>query len=165
MNNSIQTGKVITLTAPAGGVVSGVPVQIGQLLVVPVATVAQGLPFEGDTMGVFTLLKDTAQALTEGQLVYWDDTASEISTTAAGNLLAGFAIQDALAADATAPIRLDGIAQSSGRLGVFSNLNRPLPTAVGASLTSIVEIWNSTSKSPNFSDGIEWYTAAGVITT
>lgn len=55
MKNFIQDGSVLTLIAPAGGVVSGTPVAIGQLVVVPVTTVAAGLPFQGHAVGVFRL--------------------------------------------------------------------------------------------------------------
>ncbi len=112
MNNYLQPGDTITLTAPAGGVVSGTAYKIGQLLVVAAATVAATLPFEGAAVGVFTLPKDNTQAWTEGALLYWDDTAKELSTTATGNLLVGAAESAALAADTTGPIRLNGIASA-----------------------------------------------------
>ena len=53
--NYVQDGDVLTLTAPAGGVVAGVPVAIGQLVVVPLVTVAAGQPFAGRTDGVWNI--------------------------------------------------------------------------------------------------------------
>ena len=53
MNNYQQPGDVLELTAPAGGVTSGVPVQIGQLLVIPAVTVAATVAFNGQVVGVF----------------------------------------------------------------------------------------------------------------
>lgn len=53
--NYVQDGDVLTLTAPVGGVVAGVPVAIGQLVVVPLVTVAAGQPFAGRTDGVWNI--------------------------------------------------------------------------------------------------------------
>lgn len=111
MQNFIQPGDVLTLTAPAGGVVSGTAYKIGQLLVVAAITADAAAAFEGKTTGVFTLPKATAQAFAEGALVYWDNTAKKITTTALGNLLVGVAVAAALAADTTGLIRLDGVAR------------------------------------------------------
>lgn len=110
MNNYIQPGHVLTLTAPGGGVVSGQGVQIGQLFVVAAADAAATEPFEGQAVGVFTLPKNGAQAWTEGQLLYW--TGTEVNTTATGNLLIGAAAEDVLAAPTTGPVRLNGIASA-----------------------------------------------------
>ena len=112
MNNYLQPGTVLTLTAPTGGVVSGSVYKVGQLLVVAAATVAQTLPFEGQTEGVFTIVKVAGQAWTEGALVYWDDTAKNFTTTASGNLLAGVATAAALTAATSATVRLNGIGSS-----------------------------------------------------
>lgn len=112
MNNYLQSGQTMTFTAPSGGVSSGVGVQIGQLFVVPVADAAEGEPFAGKTCGVVTLPKDTADALTEGALVYWDAAEDRITTTASGSLLIGCAASDALAADTTGDVRLNGIARA-----------------------------------------------------
>jgi predicted RecA/RadA family phage recombinase len=111
MDNFLSEGHVMTLTAPSGGVVGGVAYKIGQLLVVAAATVAQTLPFEGKTTGVFTLPKDETESLTEGALVYWVEGADEITTTATGNVLVGVAALDAGGADPTCVIRLDGVAR------------------------------------------------------
>lgn len=64
--NFIQPGDVLTLTAPSGGVVSGTAYLIGGLLVVAQNTAAQGVAFEGRTVGVFTLPKATGQTWSEG---------------------------------------------------------------------------------------------------
>lgn len=113
MRNYIQPGNTITLTAPAGGVVAGGGYKIGQIFVVAVTDAAAGDPFEGMTEGVFDLPKNTAQALTEGALVYWDDTNDEVTTTTTGNLPIGVAVKAALAADAEGRIRLHGIGQGN----------------------------------------------------
>ena len=43
----MEDGNVLTLIAPAGGVQSGVPAVIGDLVVVPLVDAAEGEPFAG----------------------------------------------------------------------------------------------------------------------
>lgn len=113
--NYIQPGDCLTLTAPAGGVVAGTPVQIGQLLVVPTTTVAAGLPFEGCTEGVFDLPKVAAQAWTEGALIYWDNTAKNCTTVSTANLRLGTACFGGQAsADVIGRVRISGTAAPAG---------------------------------------------------
>ncbi len=157
MNNFIQPGKTLTLTAPAGGVVGGVAVQIGQLLVVASGTVDEFLPFEGATEGVFTLPKNNAEAFTEGQLVYWDGT--EMTTTAGINLLVGVAAEDATDVSTESRIRLDGVARFNGGQvpANFSNGTRPDPATQPIGFP----IYNTDDSAPNYSDGVIWRDAAG----
>jgi len=111
MKNRIKSGDTLTLTAPSGGVISGGFYKIGQLLVVAVATVAQGLPFEGAVTGEYASApKATGQAWTEGALVYWSTANSNFTTTSTSNLLAGVATVAAASGDTTGTVRLQGIA-------------------------------------------------------
>jgi predicted RecA/RadA family phage recombinase len=112
--NFIQPGECLTLTAPTGGVTAGTPVLIGALLVVPTTTVAQTLPFEGCTMGVFTLPKATGATWSEGQLLYWDDTAKKCTPTATSNTRIGCAVAAAASGDTTGKVRLNGAAAGAG---------------------------------------------------
>lgn len=105
-------GDIIELIAPAGGVVSGVPVEIGQMLVIPEVTAAATVTFAAAIRGVFTgLAKIGSQAWTQGQNIYWDDGNSRFTTVAAASLRAGVAI-DAVASGAgdttTGSVYLDG---------------------------------------------------------
>lgn len=111
MNNFVQRGDVITLTAPSGGVVSGGVYLIGGLLVVAAADVAQTLPFEGKVTGVFDVTKVGSQAWTEGAKVYWDNGNTRFTTTSGGNTLAGVAVAavGAGAGETTGRVRLDGV--------------------------------------------------------
>jgi len=108
MNNYNSPGDTLTLTAPAGGVVSGSVYKIGQLVVVAADTVAATLPFEGRRVGVFAgLPKDNGVAWVEGDPLYWDDGASDFTpTAAAGLVLAGTAAAAALLADTTGTVLL-----------------------------------------------------------
>jgi len=110
MNNFLKTGKIVTYTAPAGGVVSGTAYLIGSLLVVATNTVAQGLPFEGATFGIFTLPKAAGAAWTEGQLLYWDSANNNLVTAPSATARrVGAAAAAAAAADLTGACRLHGI--------------------------------------------------------
>lgn len=65
--NYVEDGKVLTMTAPAGGVTSGGLVLIGTLALVSLVDAAEGEQFAGHTGGVWTL--PVAAGLTEGAMV------------------------------------------------------------------------------------------------
>jgi predicted RecA/RadA family phage recombinase len=114
VKNYIQPGDVLPLTAPTGGVVAGTAYKIGQVLVIATASVAQGLPFEGKRQGVFEVAKVSAQAWTEGAVIYWDDTAKLFTTTATSNLAVGFAVAAAANPSSTGKVCLHGVAAPVG---------------------------------------------------
>lgn len=70
--NYVCTGSQMTFIAPAGGVVSGKPIKIVALTVVPLETAAAGAEFTGALGGVWTLPCDTVLAV--GAAVKWDGT-------------------------------------------------------------------------------------------
>ena len=109
MKNYTGSGNKLTLTAPAGGVTTGVALLIGSLLVVAESTAAAGATFVGVTTGEFTYAKVSAQAWAEGAKVYWDDTAKNFTTTATGNTLVGVAAAAAANPSSTGSVRLDGV--------------------------------------------------------
>lgn len=111
MNNYVQAGDVIELTAPVGGVVVDEPVLIGSLVVIPTVTAAATVKFSAKVTGVFEVPKATGTAWTEGAKLYWDVADGEFNTSSAGNTLAGVAATAAESADATGQIRLDGVAR------------------------------------------------------
>lgn len=84
MRNYVQPGDSLELTAPAGGVTSGVPKVIGDLFVVPSISAAAGSRFIGKTDGVFELPKVSAQAWTEGAAIYFNPGTGLCSTAGAG---------------------------------------------------------------------------------
>jgi len=104
-----QEGEVLALTAPSGGVVSGTPVLIGSLVVIPLVTAAEATKFSALVTGVATVPKATGTAWTEGLKLYWDVADTEFNTSASGNTLAGVAATAAASGDATGQIRLDGV--------------------------------------------------------
>lgn len=105
MKNFVQPGDVISVTAPAA-VAAGVGVLVGSLFGVAVNTAANGAAVEIATRGVFDLAKTTAEAWTQGQRLYWNDTTKAVTTTASTNKLIGVAAQAQLAGDTVGRIML-----------------------------------------------------------
>lgn len=103
--NYVQKGDRLTAAAPSGGAVSGNAYLFGSLLGVCETSAAEGVETVFVLVGVFTLPK-AAGAVTLGALLYWDNTAKNLTTTATDNTLVGKAFAAAQSGDATATIRL-----------------------------------------------------------
>jgi len=85
--NQVQEGKILTLVAPSGGVVSGVGYVIGSLFVVAMVTAAEGASFAAATEGVFEMPKAThasSKAFTAGEHVWYNNTTKVWDKTGAG---------------------------------------------------------------------------------
>lgn len=109
MKTYIQPGDVLEFTAPAGGVVAGTGVKIGDILVIPTVTAAAGALFTGHRVGVVEHAKLAAQAWTEGQQVNWDNTAKVFTTVTTGNFRAGVAAAAAANPTTTGKVVLSGV--------------------------------------------------------
>lgn len=111
MKNFIQAGNVLTAAAPAGGVASGDPVQIGSLFGVAATDAEAGAEVELAVTGVFTLPK-AAVAASAGDIAYYDASAVDVTTTddTGANSRVGIFTEDADSGAATARVRLDGAA-------------------------------------------------------
>ncbi len=108
--NFKQPGDILTLTAPAGGVVSGGLYIIGGMAVVALTTAGAGVSFAGQKEGVFELPKATGANtdLTEGQAVFWDATNGVIKRVSAPGLrLVGIAVAAAGTADTVARVDIN----------------------------------------------------------
>ena len=81
MNNFIQPGNTLTVTAPAA-VTSGQLVVVGSIVGVASTTQASGEDVELDTAGVFTLPKVTTDVIAAGDKLYWDSAAAKLTKTA-----------------------------------------------------------------------------------
>jgi len=98
------------LVAPAGGVTSGVGYMIGDLFVVAEDTAAAAATFVGMRVGVHNLTRNAADVFTQGQRIWWDDTAKEITNaTAVGDFSVGVAVEAQGAAAGRIRVALDGI--------------------------------------------------------
>ncbi|WP_132997096.1 DUF2190 family protein [Sulfitobacter sp. TCYB15] len=106
MRNYIQKGDDITVDSPAD-VLSGAGVIIGNLFGVANGDAQTGKPVVLSTVGVFDLPKTTANDITVGAALYWNDTAKEVTTTASGNTKIGVAIA-AKSGAGTVATRLNG---------------------------------------------------------
>lgn len=91
MRNYVQPGDVVTLSAPYA-VSSGDGLLVGALFGVASADAANGAAVEAAVRGVFDL---TGTGGAAGSLVYWDDTAKEVTATSTDNTLIGHALTGA----------------------------------------------------------------------
>ncbi|HXG88772.1 MAG TPA: DUF2190 family protein [Vicinamibacterales bacterium] len=108
MKTYIQPGKTLEFTAPAGGVVSGTGVKIGDLLVIALVNAAAGAKFNGLRQGVVEHAKLFAEAWTEGQQVNWDNINKRFTTVSTGNFKAGVAAAAAANPSSTGQVVLHG---------------------------------------------------------
>lgn len=104
MNNEVQPGNVLTLTAPRA-LASGGGFIVGAIFAVATSAAANGANVEGKISGVFDLPK-AAGAITQGTKLYWDNAAFNVTTTSAGNTQIGVATQAAASGDPTARVLL-----------------------------------------------------------
>ena len=106
MKNFVQKGENITIDSPAD-VLSGAGIIVGNLFGVANGDAATGKPVVLSTVGVFDMTKTTANDITVGAALYWNDTAKEVTTTATGNTKVGVAIA-AKSGAGTVATRLNG---------------------------------------------------------
>ena len=109
MKNFGSSGNILTLTAPVGGVKSGVPVIIGDLFAVPLASADAGDEFQGVITGVIQdVAKATGFEATAGDAAYWSEADDNVTDTDTDRAIGVFA-QDCEADDTDCTIRLDGV--------------------------------------------------------
>ena len=110
MQNFIQPGNTITVTAPTGGVASGEGVLIGSLFGVAAFDAEESESIEIQTVGVMVLPKLSTDVVAVGDLLHWDATNNRLTKTATSNKLIGVAVAAAGNGAATVVVRLNGIA-------------------------------------------------------
>jgi predicted RecA/RadA family phage recombinase len=93
MKNYVQSGEIITVTAPAD-CKSGDPVAVGSIFGVACYDAANGTDLELNTDGVFDLPKVTTDVIGQGDRLYFDSTAGKLTKTAGtgSKPLVGFAV-------------------------------------------------------------------------
>ncbi|MEO1987439.1 MAG: DUF2190 family protein [Martelella sp.] len=104
MKNFIQSGNIVDLTAPAGGLASGQAHLFGALFGIATTAAAEGQRLAVSLEGVFALPKAAGESLAEGEAAYWDGAA--ITAESAGNTLVGHAVETAQAAATTVYVRI-----------------------------------------------------------
>ena len=108
--NFLHEGRVVTLTSPSAGVVSGQGFMSGALFGVAMYDAAVGLPVEAGVVGCWTLPKpNTVVTFGEGAAVFWDNATGLCKASATGFFKIGAATGAAAATDATVNVRLDGV--------------------------------------------------------
>lgn len=107
--NYVQPGKTLTLTAPTGGVTTGVGVLIGTTFGIALQTAAAAASFDAAIEGVWDLAKTSAQAWAVGDKIYWDNTNKRADNVAtAGFRFIGVAVAVAANPSSTGRVRLEG---------------------------------------------------------
>ncbi len=111
MKNYVQSDDQLEYVAPMGGVISGRPVTIGNLVVVATVTAAAGARFVALAEGVIEYAKAPSQAWDQGEIVYWDEDLKIFTTSAGDNIQAGTAAKSVGggANDTLGSVRLDAI--------------------------------------------------------
>lgn len=112
MDNYIQKGNTVTLVAPYD-VASGGGFLVGAIFAVAVRAALTGATVEGERTGVFELAKTNAQAWTQGQKVYWDDTNKRCDSDSTVGMLIGTAHAAAANPSTTGEVILNGCAPST----------------------------------------------------
>ncbi len=107
MKNFIQPAENITLAAPYN-VSSGDGLLVGSVFGVASNDALSGADVETVVTGVFSLAKVSAQAWTQGALIYWDNAAKNCTTVLTGNKLIGVAAAAAVNPSSTGLVRLNG---------------------------------------------------------
>ncbi|MCZ2498143.1 DUF2190 family protein [Xylophilus sp. Kf1] len=107
MKNFIQIGDVLDYT-PVADVSSGALVVIGARVGVAVADIKAGNTGALRVKGVAEFAKKSADTPAQGALLYWDAAAGNLTTTAGGNTLAGYAAAAAGAGTTTVWLHLNG---------------------------------------------------------
>nr|WP_067285741.1 DUF2190 family protein [Marinobacterium profundum] len=109
MKNWTSNGEIVTFTAPAGGAVSGTPLVVGSLVVIPAFSAAATYECEGNTCGVYELPKKSTDTPAQFAKAYWDETNGEVTTTATDNTLIGVFMDTLLTGTTVAEVRLNGV--------------------------------------------------------
>lgn len=103
--NYVQEGKTLNYTAGAD-ITSGQFVLIGTIGGVAKTDIANGKTGAVHICGVFSIPKATG-AVAQGAKLYWDDSESEVTTTATDNTLIGVAAAAAASGDSNVHVLLN----------------------------------------------------------
>ena len=90
----VMSGDVLDYVA-GSAVSAGQVLLIGVRIGVALNAIASGATGAVRMEGVFTIAKLSTDVMTQGALVYWDNTNSRMTLTSAGNTLAGYCFKAA----------------------------------------------------------------------
>lgn len=106
MKNFVQEGEVIDVTVSGSAVASGDVVLVGSLVGVAQISAAVGEVCSVALEGVYTVPKKSTDTFNQGDKLYWDNSAKNVTTTTSGNTFAGFAWIAGGNGDTTTQLRL-----------------------------------------------------------
>ena len=107
MKNFVQRGDTLDVTA-AAAVASGDVVVIGSIIGVSNVDAEIGDSFALEVVGVFTLPKTSALAISVGDVLYYDAANKVVNKTASGNTKIGVAVTAAANPSPSVNVRLNG---------------------------------------------------------
>lgn len=126
MLNYKKSGDVITLTAPRT-VVSGDGMIVGSFFGVATGAAASGAEVEAYIKGVIELAKEAPLVISQGDPVYWDNTAFKVNKTSS-NTLIGVAETAATSSATTVRVRLNS--------GYYPSLDASVQRSVDVTVSS-----------------------------
>ena len=108
-DNYIQEGKHLDYDNDTGSdIESGDLVVIGQRVGVALVDIDDGDAGAVAVEGVFEVDKEASLAVTQGDLLYCNETGGELDKTETSQTLAGYAFADAAASASTVKVKLNG---------------------------------------------------------
>lgn len=111
-SNYVQPGDTITLAAPYDRT-TGQGALVGSIFGVALQTVLNTVNGEFATKGVWTLTKTSAQAWTQGQKIYWDNSNKRCDSDSTVGMLIGVATAVADNPSSTGDVRLNGVSPAT----------------------------------------------------
>ena len=107
MKSFQQEGTTIDVAASGTDIASGDVVPLTNMVAVAKNNIVDGESGPAAAQGVFVLPKNATQAMTLGQTVYWSTADTNITTTSAGNVMAGKAWAVAGSADTEVAVAIN----------------------------------------------------------
>lgn len=107
MKNFVEKADVLDLTAPYD-VASGAGALVGSIFGVAVNKLTSGSAGAFVLKGRCTLAKATGASWAQGDVLYWDDSAKNVTKTSMSNTKIGFAAAAAGSSDTTGDVVLNG---------------------------------------------------------
>lgn len=106
----IAPGQIIEVTAPEA-VSADEVVQVGQIVGMAIHSADNGDPVQLGVVGIYTFPCKSTDDIAQGDLLYWDTANDELTSTASGNLLVGYAVAASGSGTATVDVKLTGQAR------------------------------------------------------
>lgn len=104
--NFVQDGMVLNVTMPYARASSGLGVKVGAIFGVTMDGYANAAEGRIECCGVHELAKTSAQAWTQGQRLFWDDTNKRLDSDSAVGMYVGYATEAAANPSSTGKVRL-----------------------------------------------------------